>query len=107
MYGQFFVNDIDSDNSYYQGVVLVNTTAQSVTGAWGAYANEIFLRQYLSDQGMLGDSMTLTFVDQPFPLSLQYQSIIKASAGTTSAILMVIAYMMISDSLIQNIIKER
>jgi len=49
----------------------------------------------------------VVYSDHPFPLSKQLQGVVQAAAGTTSAILMTIAWMMISDALIQNIIKER
>lgn len=69
--------------------------------------NGVFLRKYLADQGMLKDKFNLNISLRPFPLNKQFQGIMKAAAGTTSAILMVIAWMMISDALIQNVIKER
>jgi hypothetical protein len=51
--------------------------------------------------------MNVNFIDKPFPLTRQSQAIITAASGTTSALLIAIAWLMISDSLIQNIIKER
>ena len=87
--------------------LLLNATSQSTAGAWGATIHEMILRQHFLTKGIPADGLQITFTDQPFPLSQQYQGVIKAAAGTTSAILMTIAWMMISDSLIQNVIKER
>ena len=43
----------------------------------------------------------------PFPLTLLEQGVGSASAGTAVNIMFAIGYMMVSDSLIQNIIRER
>jgi len=43
----------------------------------------------------------------PFPVTALEQGVINAAAGTSSSILIAIAYMMVSNSLIQNIIMER
>jgi ATP-binding cassette, subfamily A (ABC1), member 3 len=43
----------------------------------------------------------------PFPVTLLESSVISAAAGSTSSILIAIAYMMVSNSLIANIIMER
>ena len=55
----------------------------------------------------MSDGFELVIVDEPFPISQANKSLNKTIAGTNSAILMTIAWMMISDALIQNIIKER
>ena len=49
----------------------------------------------------------MTITDYPFPLSKLFKDSVKSAAGTTSAILMTIAFMMMSDSVVQNIIRER
>jgi hypothetical protein len=49
--------------------------------------------------------LNLTF--QPFPLTLLEQGVGSAAAGTAVSLMFAIAYMMVSDSLIQNIIRER
>lgn len=43
----------------------------------------------------------------PFPVTALEEGVLSAAAGTTSSILFAIAYMMVSNSLIQNIIGER
>lgn len=43
----------------------------------------------------------------PFPVTSLETAVISASAGTSSVILIAIAYMMVSNSLIGNIIAER
>jgi hypothetical protein len=44
--------------------------------------------------------MQVNFTSNPFPLTAQAQAVVQAAAGTTSSILMGIAWLMISDSLI-------
>lgn len=93
----------------YQAVMLLNSTSQSVAGAYGAMIHTAFLRDYLVSSGSIAatDPFNVDFEDQPFPLSKQFQAVVNTAAGTTSGILMTIAWMMISDSLVQNIIKEK
>lgn len=93
----------------YESVVFVNATSQSSAAAWGAVVHQAYLADYFKDTNEDFDvnSLNVTFVDHPFPLTAQLQSITKAAAGTTSAIIMGIAWLMISDSLIQNIIREK
>jgi len=80
-----------------------------VAGAWGSFGHTAFLKHYLVSKGLLGkdDHFEVKYSEKPLPLSRQFQSVVKSAAGSTSAILMAIAWMMISDSLVQNIIKER
>ena len=109
-YGQFYVfslNNAQSPAPFYSGILILNSTAQTSAGSWGKFGHEAFLRHYLASQNKLSDNFNLKITDQPFPLSRQYQALIKTISGTNSAILMTIAWMMISDSLVQNIIKER
>jgi len=51
--------------------------------------------------------LNLKVSNVPFPLTLRESSVLSAAAGTSSSILFSIAYMMISNSLISNIIGER
>lgn len=93
----------------YESIVFVNATSQSSAAAWGAVVHRAYLADFLSatNTGFDSRSLNVTFVDHPFPLTAQLESITKAAAGTTSAIIMGIAWLMISDSLIQNIIREK
>jgi hypothetical protein len=52
-------------------------------------------------------NLHIKFTNFPFPLDKRRLAVINAAAGTRSAILMTIAWLMVSDSLIQNIIRER
>jgi hypothetical protein len=55
----------------------------------------------------MAPTFNVKFVEEPFPISQALESLNKTIAGTNSAILMAIAWLMISDSLLQNIIRER
>lgn len=90
--------------------MVVNTTSWAAPAAFAGVAHSAFLKHFLeNDLGVTGlpSNFQVKFSDTPLPLSKQAQGVVAAAAGTTSAILMVIGWMMISDSLIQNIIKER
>jgi hypothetical protein len=67
------------------------------------------LNDYLSKKGVLADGqrVKLNWVDQPFPLNKKLQGVQTTIAGTNVAFMMALAWLMISDSLIQNIIRER
>lgn len=54
-----------------------------------------------------GKEFKFTFIDQPLPLSKQFSAVASTAQGTLSGMLITFAWMMISDSLVQNIIKER
>jgi len=49
----------------------------------------------------------INFSSKPFQLTKQEQAVIKTAAGTNSAFLIGIAWLMMSDSLIQNVIREK
>jgi hypothetical protein len=85
----------------------LNSTSQDVVGTWGAFANVAILKHYLEANQIDTSKMQINFEDQPFPVSKSMANLNKTIAGTNSAILMTIAWLMISDSLIQNVIKER
>lgn len=109
-YAQFFLNSLNSAEApYYSGVLMLNATSSGAPGVWGAYANKVILEQYLFDSGLLpeGEEIKLTFINHPFPLSKLFQGVVAAAAGTTSALLITIAWMMVSDSLITAVIEER
>ena len=56
---------------------------------------------------MKNSNLNLTLTSQPFPLTLLEQGVGSAAAGTSVSLMFAIAYMMVSDSLVQNIIRER
>ena len=74
-FGQFYINAInkketDQPYSSYQTVLLLNSTSQSIVGAWGAYAHEAMLKQYLRDQNIpMAATWDVKISDSPFPLS--------------------------------------
>jgi hypothetical protein len=110
IWGSVYINNIKNtvgEPFIYSTVLLLNSTSQSVAGAYGAMMHTAFLKDYLIQQGSLTSDFNLEFIDKPFPLSKQAQAIVSTAAGTTSGILIAIAWMMISDSLVQNIIKEK
>ena len=115
-FGQFYIANLQKEKKEYAISMLLNSTSQDIVGTWGAFAHETILKQYLRDNFNLAGSeeewsppttWNLTITNQPFPLSKLFVAITKSTAGTVSAILMTIAWMMMSDSLVQNIIKER
>jgi ATP-binding cassette subfamily A (ABC1) protein 3 len=47
----------------YSSVLLLNSTSQSIAGAYGAMIHTAFLKDYLSQNGKLADGFKLEFVD--------------------------------------------
>ena len=60
------------------------------------------LRQFTKNS-----KLSLKLTSTPFPLTLLEQGVGSAAAGTSVSLMFAIAYMMVSDSLVQNIIRER
>ena len=88
-------------------VCLLNATNKDTVGVWGAKAHEAILKKYLHDvadpeNGLKapGDGWSMKITNYPFPLSKLFKDSLKSAAGTTSAILMTIAFMMMSDSVV-------
>lgn len=90
-------------------MLFVNGTSQDAVGSFGAMVHQGFLRKYCSATANMKctKDLQLKFTEKSFPKTKQLEAVIKTAAGTTTAILMAIAWLMISDSLIQNIIRER
>lgn len=63
----------------------------------------------MSDKKLIADATDLKFnvVNRPFPINKFLQGVASTIAGTNAAFMLTIAWMMISDSLLQNIIRER
>ena len=83
-------------------MALINATSQDAVSAFGAEIHENIVRDILAKP-----TATLKVTNTPFPLTLRETSVLAAAAGTSSSILFSIAYMMVSNSLICNIIAER
>jgi hypothetical protein len=64
--------------------------------------HEAILRDYYQNP-----NLNFTVYMTPFPITALEEGVISAAAGTSSCILFAIAYMMVSNSLIQNVISER
>ena len=65
-WGSVYINDLENTVGApfkYSSVLLLNSTAQSSAGAFGAMIHTAFLKDYLSKQGKLGDSFNLELVD--------------------------------------------
>lgn len=86
----------------------MNSTSQDIPAAFGGFAHTTFLKHFLTAQKVtMASGFDIKFINRPFPISQALESLNKTIAGTNSAILMAIAWLMISDSLLQNIIRER
>ena len=110
--GEVYVQQLTATANDPEGmaaVLFLNSTSQDVVGSFGAFVHQAFLRKYC-DAGAntkCTKDLKLNFIEKPFPLTKQFEAVIKTAAGTSTAILMAIAWLMMSDSLIQNIIRER
>lgn len=52
-------------------------------------------------------NLRINFLEKPLPLNLRLQTYATAVTGTFASFLFAIAYMMVSDTIVQSIIKER
>lgn len=82
--------------------MLINATSQDAIAVYGAALHQSLLRKVLNNPKL---SLNLTL--QPFPLTLLEKGVGSAAAGTSVGLMFAIAYMMVSDALVQNIIRER
>lgn len=81
---------------------LINATSQDAIAVYGAALHQALLRKILKNP-----KLSLNLTSQPFPLTLLEKGVGSASAGTSVSLMFAIAYMMVSDALVQNIIRER
>lgn len=83
-------------------VLLLNSTSQSVVGAYGATAHKAMLADYLTVNGYTTkeEPLKLKITNRPFPINKFLQGIASTIAGTNAAFMLTIAWMMISDSLL-------
>ncbi len=70
--------------------------------SYGGYALQSVIRDLTGDP-----DIRINFQEKPLPFSLKFQTIINAAQGIFAAILFAVAYMMVSDTLVQSLIKER
>jgi hypothetical protein len=59
-----------------------------------------YLKHYLIQEGLIASdaNLNVTIIDHGLPISKAFEAIQKASSGMSSAFLMAIAWMMVSDS---------
>jgi hypothetical protein len=81
---------------------LINATSQDALPSYGAALHQSLLRKLLKKP-----SLKLNLTSQPFPMTLLEKGVGPAAAGSMVSIMIAFAYMMVSDSLVQNIIRER
>ena len=99
--GQVYVQNLKNDvDEGMAAILFLNTTSQDIAGSYAAGIHQAFLREYCRLSADCSPDATLTFVEKPFPLTTAVQAIASSAAGTTSAVLMAIAWLMMSDSLI-------
>jgi hypothetical protein len=65
-WGSVYINNIENTVGApfkYSSVLLLNSTSQSIAGAYGAMIHTAFLKDYLSQNNKLGADFKLEFVD--------------------------------------------
>ncbi|TNV87329.1 hypothetical protein FGO68_gene5519 [Halteria grandinella] len=104
-YGNYFLHELNEANKsqiQYSAFAMINATSQDAVAFYGAYLHQGLLRKMISNP-----KLTLNLTYTPFPLSLLENGISSAAGGSQVSMMFAFAYMMVSDSLIQNIIRER
>jgi len=100
-YGNYYFYNLDKAGGKYSVFTLANATSQDAVAAYGTEIHETILRD------IIDPALKLQVTSTPFLLTQKENGVIDAAAGTSSCILFSIAYMMVSNSLISNIIGER
>eukprot|EP00347_Sterkiella_histriomuscorum_P002219 403369012 len=101
-FGNYYFYKLNKALKKYAVVTIVNVTSQDAVVAFGHEIHQYILRDILGNL-----NAKLTVINQPQPYNLVTTSVASAIAGTQSIIIFAIAFMMVSSSLISNIISER
>jgi hypothetical protein len=101
-YGQYFIQQANTEDRYYSIAAYVNASQPAAAMSYTGYALQAIVRDLTDDP-----NIKVNFLERPLPFSLRYQTYISAAQGTFSAILFATAYMMVSDTLVMSLIKER
>jgi hypothetical protein len=89
----------------YALVLILNATSPHALGIWGAYAQELILRDFFADAAP--NPVRLKILNDPFPLGQQVESGLSSIQGFLLAFALGIVYIIAGPSLVRNVVEER
>jgi len=92
----------------YSIVLIVNSISPHAVGIWSAYAQEVILRDFLAKETEgTGRKVSLTLFNDPFPLGRDFETGLQSIEGFLMAFGIGIVYIIVSPSLLRNVVEER
>ena len=89
-------------------VLILNAISPHALGIWGAYAQELLLRDFFAKESdKVGAKVQLKIVSDPFPLGQRVESGLGAIQGFLLAFGLGIVYIIAGPSLVRNVVEER
>lgn len=89
-------------------MLFLNSTSGDVASLWGAYAQELMLREFLRDESDVKSKVVqLDITLAPFPLSNNVNQFLAIFEGLFIVFGIGIAFILISMSMMSNIVKEK
>ena len=100
--GAFFIQQAAPEDRYHAIASFVNASSPAASMSYSAYALQAIMRDFTDNP-----NLRLNFHEKPLPFGFKLQSYINAGQGVIAAMGIAVAYMMMADSIVQGIIKER
>jgi hypothetical protein len=89
-------------------VLILNAISPHALGIWGAYAQELILRDFFAKESeKVGAKVQLKIINDPFPLGQQVESGLSSIQGFLLAFALGIVYIIAGPSLVRNVVEER
>jgi hypothetical protein len=90
-------------------VLILNAISPHALGIWGAYAQELILRDFFAKETKDANlaPVQLKIHNDPFPLGQQVESGLGSIQGFLLAFALGIAFIIAGPSLVRNVVEER
>ena len=93
---------MNSEDRFYSIGIYVNASSKTAPISYASMALQSIMRDVLEDP-----EFRLNFHEHPLPLSVDFRTYVNAATGVLTMMTIAVAFMMISDTMIQSLIKER
>lgn len=93
---------MNSEERFYSIGIFVNASSKTAPISYASMALQSVMRDVLEDP-----EFRLNFAEHPLPFSLDFRTYVNAATGVLTMMTIAVAFMMISDTMIQSLIKER
>lgn len=92
----------------YSLVMMLNAASPHAFGIWGAYAQELILRDFFSiESAKVGAKVSLKIINDPLPLGRTFESSLGSLAGFLLGFGLGIVYIIVGPSLVKNVVQEK